>query len=147
VEIDQLKDQIYKNVNNGVYQAGFAITQAAYEEAVVPLFETLDWLEVRLSGSRWLIGDRLTEADIRLFTTLVRFDTAYHGHLKCNLRRIVDYPALWRFAPGRLRRAWRRRDGEPRPYQAPRLREPSDLQSVGRGAARTDHRLRDAGVE
>ena len=96
-EIDALNDRIYKNVNNGVYRAGFATTQAAHEEAVVPLFETLDWLEARLSGSRWLIGDRLTEADIRLFTTLVRFDAVYHGHFKCNLRRIVDYPALWRF--------------------------------------------------
>jgi putative glutathione S-transferase len=96
-EIDQLNDRIYENVNNGVYRAGFATTQEAYEEAVVPLFETLDWLEARLSGSRWLIGDRLTEADIRLFTTLVRFDAVYYGHFKCNLRRIVDYPALWRF--------------------------------------------------
>src|SRR5262249_35758104 len=69
-------------------------------EAVVPLFETLDWLEARLSGSRFLAGDRLTEADIRLFTTLVRFDAVYHGHFKCNLRRIADYPALWRFTRG-----------------------------------------------
>jgi putative glutathione S-transferase len=96
-EIDALNDRIYRNVNNGVYRAGFATTQAAYEEAVMPLFETLDWLEARLLGSRYLIGDRLTEADIRLFTTLVRFDAVYYGHFKCNLRRIVDYPALWRF--------------------------------------------------
>jgi putative glutathione S-transferase len=96
-EIDALNGRIYKNVNNGVYRAGFATTQAAYEEAVVPLFETLDWLEARLSGSRYLIGDRLTEADIRLFTTMVRFDAIYYGHFKCNLRRIVDCPALWRF--------------------------------------------------
>ncbi|MBO0737245.1 MAG: glutathione S-transferase family protein [Alphaproteobacteria bacterium] len=96
-EIEALNDRIYKNVNNGVYRAGFATTQEAYEEAVVPLFETLDWLEGRLWGSRWLTGDRLTEADIRLFTTLVRFDTVYYGHFKCNLRRIVDCPALWRF--------------------------------------------------
>jgi putative glutathione S-transferase len=96
-DIDALNDRIYKNVNNGVYRAGFATTQAAYEEAAVPLFETLDRLEARLSGSRYLVGDRLTEADIRLFTTLVRFDAVYYGHFKCNLRRIVDYPALWRF--------------------------------------------------
>ena len=96
-EIDALNDRIYRDVNNGVYRAGFATTQAAYEEAVRPLFETLDWLEARLCGSRYLTGHQLTEADIRLFTTLVRFDAVYHGHFKCNLRRIVDYPALWRF--------------------------------------------------
>jgi putative glutathione S-transferase len=96
-QIDALNERIYRDVNNGVYRAGFATTQEAYEEAVVPLFETLDWLDSRLLGSRYLTGDRLTEADIRLFTTLVRFDPVYHGHFKCNLRRIVDYPALWRF--------------------------------------------------
>jgi glutathionyl-hydroquinone reductase len=96
-QIDALNERIYRDVNNGVYRAGFATTQAAYEEAAVTLFETLDWLEARLSGSRFLTGDRLTEADIRLFTTLVRFDTVYHGHFKCNLRCVVDYPALWRF--------------------------------------------------
>src|SRR4029077_4371915 len=96
-QIDALNERIYREVNNGVYRAGFATTQAAYEEAVVTLFEALDWLEARLSGSRFLTGDRLTEADIRLFTTLVRFDAVYYGHFKCNLRRITDYPALWRF--------------------------------------------------
>jgi putative glutathione S-transferase len=96
-EIDALNDRIYRNANNGVYRAGFATTQQAYDEAVGSLFETLDWLEERLSRSRYLLGDRLTEADIRLFTTLVRFDAVYHGHFKCNIRRIVDYPALWRF--------------------------------------------------
>jgi len=96
-EIDALNERIYRDVNNGVYRAGFATTQAAYEEAVVTLFDTLDWLETRLSNSRFLTGDQLTEADIRLFTTLVRFDAVYHGHFKCNLRRIADYPALWRF--------------------------------------------------
>lgn len=96
-EIDALNDRIYPTLNNGVYRAGFAANQAAYEEAVVPLFETLDWLEGLLSGGQWLTGPRLTEADIRLFTTLVRFDLVYHGHFKCNLRRIVDYPNLSRF--------------------------------------------------
>jgi glutathionyl-hydroquinone reductase len=95
-EIDALNDRIYRDVNNGVYRAGFATTQEAYEEAVRSLFETLDWLEARLSRSRYLLGDQLNEADIRLFTTLVRFDAVYHGHFKCNIRRIVDYPALWR---------------------------------------------------
>ena len=96
-DIDALNDRIYRDVNNGVYRAGFATTQEAYEEAVRSLFETLDWLESRLSRSRYLLGDQLNEADIRLFTTLVRFDAVYHGHFKCNIRRIVDYPALWRF--------------------------------------------------
>ncbi|BBE72498.1 glutathione S-transferase family protein [Oharaeibacter diazotrophicus] len=93
-EIDAVNARVYDSVNNGVYKAGFATTQAAYEEAVRPLFETLDWLEARLSTRRWLVGDRFTEADVRLFTTLIRFDAVYVGHFKCNLRRIADYPAL-----------------------------------------------------
>ncbi|MBB3910451.1 glutathione S-transferase family protein [Sphingomonas desiccabilis] len=96
-EIDALNERIYHDVNNGVYRAGFATTQEAYEEAVVPLFAALDALEARLGQGRYLFGDTLTEADIRLFTTLIRFDPVYHGHFKCNLRRIADYPALSRF--------------------------------------------------
>lgn len=94
-EIDALNARIYDTVNNGVYKAGFATTQEAYEEALVPLFDTLDWLEDRLSRRRYLMGDTLTEADWRLFTTLVRFDPVYVGHFKCNLRRIADYPNLF----------------------------------------------------
>ncbi|HZH11713.1 MAG TPA: glutathione S-transferase family protein [Microvirga sp.] len=93
-EIDALNERIYDTVNNGVYKAGFATTQAAYEEAVHPLFEMLDSLDARLASQRYLCGDRLTEADIRLFTTLVRFDPVYVGHFKCNLRRIADYSHL-----------------------------------------------------
>lgn len=93
-EIDALNARIYPTVNNGVYCAGFATTQDAYEEALAPLFETLDWLESRLATSRFLTGPHLTEADIRLFTTLIRFDAVYVGHFKCNLRRIADYPSL-----------------------------------------------------
>lgn len=96
-EIDEINARVYRTVNNGVYKSGFATTQAAYERHVFPLFETLDWLEERLSNRRYLLGERLTEADIRLFTTLLRFDSVYHGHFKCNLRRIVDYPNLWGF--------------------------------------------------
>ncbi len=92
--IDAVNARVYDTLNNGVYKAGFATTQAAYEAAVVPLFETLDWLEARLSGQRFLCGALPTEADWRLFTTLVRFDAVYHGHFKCNLRRLLDYPAL-----------------------------------------------------
>lgn len=96
-QIDEVNARVYSNVNNGVYKAGFATTQAAYEEAVVPLFETLDWLEERLSHQRYLLGDCLTEADWRLFTTLVRFDPVYVGHFKCNIRRLADYPNLWAY--------------------------------------------------
>jgi glutathionyl-hydroquinone reductase len=93
-EIDAINNRVYDTLNNGVYKAGFATTQPAYEEAVRPLFATLDWLEDKLARRRFLLGDRLTEADIRLFTTLIRFDAVYFGHFKCNLRRIADYPNL-----------------------------------------------------
>ncbi len=93
-EIDALNARVYDRVNNGVYKAGFATTQDAYESAVTPLFAMLDELEERLSGQRYLFGNMQTEADWRLFTTLVRFDPVYVGHFKCNLRRIVDYPNL-----------------------------------------------------
>ncbi|MFZ0789950.1 MAG: glutathione S-transferase family protein [Chromatiaceae bacterium] len=96
-EIDAVNSIVYENVNNGVYRAGFATTQAAYEAAYDRLFDTLDALEARLSRQRYLVGDRLTEADWRLFTTLVRFDAVYHGHFKCNRRRLVEYPNLWSF--------------------------------------------------
>jgi putative glutathione S-transferase len=95
--IEDVNARIYDTVNNGVYKAGFATTQAAYEAGVYPLFETLDWLEERLSQNRYLLGDRLTEADWRLFPTLVRFDSVYHLHFKCNRKRIVDYPNLWAY--------------------------------------------------
>ncbi|WP_111562893.1 glutathione S-transferase family protein [Rhizobium sp.] len=93
-EIDDLNALIYDTVNNGVYKAGFATAQDAYSESVLKLFETLDMLEDRLGKGRYLLGDRLTEADWRLFTTLVRFDPVYVGHFKCNVRRIADYPNL-----------------------------------------------------
>jgi putative glutathione S-transferase len=93
--IKPVNARIYDTVNNGVYKSGFATSQKAYDEAVVPLFETLDWIEDRLAGNRYLMGDRITEADWRLFTTLIRFDKVYHGHFKCNRARIVDYPNLW----------------------------------------------------
>ena len=93
-KIDTLNDRIYDTVNNGVYKAGFATTQDAYDKAVTPLFAMLDELEERLEGKDWLVGDRLTEADIRLWTTLIRFDPVYHTHFKCNVRRIADYPNL-----------------------------------------------------
>jgi putative glutathione S-transferase len=93
-EIDAVSARIYDSLNNGVYRAGFATSQEAYDEAAAAVFETLDELEDRLSRRRYLCGDVLTEADIRLFVTLIRFDHAYHGHFKCNRRRLVDYEAL-----------------------------------------------------
>jgi putative glutathione S-transferase len=95
--IEPVNARIYSTLNNGVYKSGFATTQAAYDAAVTPLFETLDWLEDRLSTHRYLMGSSLTEADWRLFTTLIRFDPVYHGHFKCNRARIVDYPNLWAY--------------------------------------------------
>ena len=95
--IDEVNADVYAHINNGVYRAGFATTQSAYEQAVGELFEALERMETRLLRQRYLVGERLTEADWRLFTTLVRFDAAYHGHFKCNLKRLVDFPALWGF--------------------------------------------------
>ncbi|MFY9268749.1 MAG: glutathione S-transferase family protein [Candidatus Manganitrophaceae bacterium] len=94
-EIDQVNDFVYPNINDGVYRAGFATDQTAYERAVGRLFEALDQIEERLSTRRYLVGPRLTEADWRLFPTLIRFDAVYYLHFKCNIRRIVDYPNLW----------------------------------------------------
>jgi glutathionyl-hydroquinone reductase len=96
-EIDAVNKRVYDTLNNGVYKAGFAGSQEAYDDAVVPVFETLDWLEQKLSRSAYVCGVVLTEADWRLFTTLLRFDPVYHTHFKCNLRRLVDYPALWAY--------------------------------------------------
>lgn len=94
-EIDAINERIYDTINNGVYKAGFATSQEAYEEALVPLFDSLDWLEERLSSRRYLLGNTVTEADWRLFTTLVRFDPVYVGHFKCNIRCIADYPNIF----------------------------------------------------
>ena len=96
-DIDRLNDIIYDTVNNGVYKAGFSVTQDAYEEAVFPLFETFDMLEKRLANSRFLVGNQPTEVDWRLFPTLSRFDPIYVGHFKCNLARLIDYPNLWAY--------------------------------------------------
>lgn len=93
-EIDTVNARVYQGVNNGVYKVGFATTQTAYEESFAELFETLEWLEQRLSGQRYLAGEQISLADWRLFTTLIRFDAVYVGHFKCNNKRIVDYPNL-----------------------------------------------------
>ncbi len=96
-QIDRINAEVYERVNNGVYKAGFATAQEVYTGEVERLFGELDRLEELLGRQRWLLGERLTEADWRLFTTLIRFDTVYHGHFKCNLRRLVDYPNLWSY--------------------------------------------------
>uniref|UniRef100_UPI003BAB5651 glutathione S-transferase family protein n=1 Tax=Stappia sp. TaxID=1870903 RepID=UPI003BAB5651 len=114
--IEEVNARVYDTVNNGVYKAGFATKQEPYEEAVTALFDSLDWLEERLSRHRYLVGDRLTEADWRLFTTLLRFDPVYHGHFKCNIRRIADYPNLFAY----LREL----------YQVPGVAETCDIATI-----------------
>ncbi len=96
-EIEEINQSVYDNVNNGVYRAGFAQTQEAYNRAYDRLFNTMDGLEVRLSKQRYLVGDQITEADWRLFTTLVRFDTVYYNHFKTNKKRLIEYPNLWAY--------------------------------------------------
>ncbi|KIC21760.1 MULTISPECIES: glutathione S-transferase family protein [unclassified Leisingera] len=95
--IEAVNARVYSTINNGVYKCGFATSQQAYDEAVAPLFESLDWLEDLLSQHRYLLGERITEADWRLFTTLLRFDPVYHTHFKCNRKRLMDYPNLWAY--------------------------------------------------
>jgi putative glutathione S-transferase len=131
-EIDAVNQRIYETLNNGVYKAGFATTQGAYEAAVTPLFDTLDWLDERLSQSRFLCGDSFTEADIRLFTTLVRFDAVYHGHFKCNIRRIIDYRHLWAYT----------RDI----FQLPGIAETVDLGHIKRHYYMSHRRINPTGI-
>ncbi|MBA3252124.1 MAG: glutathione S-transferase C-terminal domain-containing protein [Geodermatophilaceae bacterium] len=97
-EIDEVAELVYRDVNNGVYQAGFAGSQSSYETAYSVLFSRLDWLSERLAGQRYLVGDTITEADVRLFTTLARFDAVYHGHFKCNRSKLTELPVLWAYA-------------------------------------------------
>ncbi|MBT2479933.1 glutathione S-transferase family protein [Streptomyces sp. ISL-94] len=97
-QIDAVNEVVYRDVNNGVYRAGFAGSQEAYTDAYERLFARLDWLSARLAGSRYLVGDTVTEADVRLFTTLVRFDAVYHGHFKCNRHKLSEMPVLWAYA-------------------------------------------------
>jgi putative glutathione S-transferase len=131
-EIDAINAYVYERVNNGVYKAGFATTQAAYEEAFVALFDALDRLERRLSGQRYLAGERITEADWRLFTTLVRFDAVYFGHFKCNLRRIADYASLSNY----LREL----------YQAPGIAETVDFDHIKRHYYLSHARINPSGI-
>jgi putative glutathione S-transferase len=131
-EIDEINAKVYDNVNNGVYRAGFASSQEAYEEAVFPLFEALDELDDRLATRRYLLGEQQTLADWRLFTTLLRFDPVYVGHFKCNLRRIVDYPNL----SGYLRDL----------YQTPGVAETVDIDQIKRHYYKTHGGINPSGV-
>jgi putative glutathione S-transferase len=131
-EIDAVNARVYDTVNNGVYKAGFATTQEAYEAAVMPLFETLDWLEARLKDQRFLMGPGPTEADWRLFTTLIRFDPVYVGHFKCNIRRLVDYPNLFAYT----------RDL----YQWPGVRETVNLDHIRRHYYMSHTRINPTGI-
>ncbi|KGM14394.1 glutathione S-transferase family protein [Cellulomonas bogoriensis] len=97
-EIDEVNDRVFRDVNNGVYKCGFAGSQRAYDASYARLWNALDWLEDRLAGQRYLVGDSITEADVRLFTTLARFDAVYHGHFKCNRNKLSEMPALWGYA-------------------------------------------------
>ncbi|HEX3812238.1 MAG TPA: glutathione S-transferase C-terminal domain-containing protein [Mycobacteriales bacterium] len=97
-EIDEVAELVFQDVNNGVYRCGFAGSQESYDKAYRRLFERLDWLSERLSGRRYLVGDTITEADVRLFTTLARFDAVYHGHFKCNRQKLAELPVLWAYA-------------------------------------------------
>ncbi|MBB5789504.1 glutathionyl-hydroquinone reductase [Jiangella mangrovi] len=97
-EIDEINELVFMDVNDGVYKAGFASSQEAYERAHDALFARLDWLSERLANRRYLVGDHLTEADVRLFTTLARFDPVYHGHFKCNRHKLAELPVLWAYA-------------------------------------------------
>ncbi len=117
-QIDALNERIYHSINNGVYKAGFATTQKAYEEALAALFESLDWVDGILAKKRYLVGDKITEADWRLFTTLIRFDPVYVGHFKCNIKRVHDYENL----PGYLREL----------YQIPGVAETVDMAHIKR---------------
>lgn len=118
-EIDAWNDLIYNTINNGVYRSGFSTSQNAYDEAVREVFKTLDTLEARLSDNRYLCGDRFTEADVRLFPTMIRFDVAYFGAFKCNIRRLIDYPNLWAYTR--------------EIYQMPGISETVDLDIYKRG--------------
>lgn len=131
-EIDALNARIYPAVNNGVYRAGFATTQRAYAEAFTELFEALDWLERRLKAQRYLTGEFLTEADWRLFTTLIRFDAVYHGHFKCNRQRIDDYPHL----SGWLREL----------YQWPGIAETVDFEHIKHHYYRSHRQINPTGI-
>ena len=135
-EMDTVMEMVYREVNNAVYRAGFAGDQREYERAYDTLFDRLDWLSDRLSRQRYLVGDTITEADVRLFTTLVRFDAVYHGHFKCNRHKLTELPVLWALRPRPVPDSRLRRHRRLRPHQAPLLRGPRGHQPDARSCPR-----------
>ena len=131
-EIDEVAELVFRDVNNGVYMCGFATSQGAYDRAYDRLFARLDWLEDRLRNQRYLCGDQLTEADVRLFTTLVRFDAAYHGHFKANRNKLTEMPVLWAYA----------RDL----FQTPGIGETVDFDQIKRHYYATHHQINPTGI-
>jgi len=131
-EIDSVNAHVFRDVNNGVYRCGFATSQEAYESAFHQLFGRLDWLETRLGESRYLVGNSITEADVRLFTTLVRFDAAYHGHFKCNRNKLTEMPTLWAYA----------RDL----FQTPGFGDTVDFDHIKRHYYGTHHQINPTGI-
>ena len=132
VQIDAVNDWVYPNINNGVYRCGFATSQQAYDTAVQVLFAHLDKAEEILSNQRYIVGNRLTEADVRFFTTLVRFDPVYHGHFKCNKKRIIDYPNIWAY----LREL----------YQIPGFGETTDMEHITKHYQMSHLRINPCGI-
>jgi putative glutathione S-transferase len=131
-EIDEVAELVYRDVNNGVYRCGFATTQEAYDAAYTRLFDRLDWLANRLADRRYLVGDQLTEADVRLYTTLARFDAVYHGHFKCNRNKLTESPGLWAYAR--------------RLYQSPGFGETTDFDHIKRHYYGTHAQLNPSGI-
>ncbi|GAB2448964.1 glutathione S-transferase C-terminal domain-containing protein [Streptosporangium sandarakinum] len=131
-EIDELNDRIFHGLNNGVYRAGFATSQEAYEEAVTDVFDTLGALERRLADRPYLHGDALTESDVRLYPTLARFDAVYHSHFKCSVRRLTDHPALWAYAR--------------RLYAIPAFRDTTDFDHIKRHYFVTQRNINPTGI-
>ncbi len=131
-EIDAVNQVVYRDVNNGVYRCGFATSQQAYDDAYAALFARLDALSERLASTRYLVGERLTEADVRLFTTLVRFDAVYHGHFKCNRQKLAEFPVLWAYA----------RDL----YQTPGFGDTVNFDHIKRHYYRTHHMINPSGI-
>ena len=131
-QIDEINTIVYTNVNNGVYKTGFASTQEAYEVSVARLFKALETLEEHLATNRYLVGNTLTEADLRLFPTLVRFDAVYFGHFRCNLKRLVDFPSLWAYTR--------------EIYQMPHIAETVDMDHIKRHYYMTHASLNPSGV-
>ena len=139
-EMESVMERVFTEVNNGVYRCGFAGSQEAYDEAYDRLWTAMDWLEERLADRRYLMGDAITEADVRLFTTLARFDVVYHGHFKCNRNKLTEMPNLWGYARDLFQTPGLRRDDRLRPDQAALLRRAERREPLRHRAEGSDRR-------